>query len=300
MQRREFFKLSALAGLAATLTPAVKAFEIPNPAKKAVLNISLQEGVAPGKNLGEKLDFMEANGIVGFEPGGGGLPNRIEEFQKALKGRKVKISAICAGFSGVPMSDDPKIRQKAVDSIKEIVTAAGALGSVGVIMVPAFNGQTKLGNKEGREIMVKEVLPVLGEHAVKCGTHVIMEPLNRGEAFFLRQVADAASICRDVNNPGVALMGDFWHMTWEETSDFAAFVAGGPWLQHVHIASRGKRRTPGEDGEKDNYVDGFRGLQAVGYQNYISFECGSTGPREKTIPVACKLIREQWAEATKV
>ena len=297
MQRRDFLKMSALAGIAAGLAPVAKAFEIPNPAKQAELKISLQEGVAPGKSLNEKLDFMEANGVVGLEVGGGNLGNRVDELNNALKNRKIKMSAICAGFKGVPMSHDPAVRREAINSIKEIVTAAGAIGSVGVIFVPAFNGQTQLGNKAGREILLKEVLPELGDHAAKCGTHVILEPLNRGECFFLRQVADAAAICRDANNPGVKLMGDFWHMTWEETSDFAAFVAGAKWLEHVHIASRAHRRTPGEDGEKDNYVDGFRGLKAIGYQNYISFECGCDGPREATVANACKLIREQWAQA---
>ena len=31
----------------------------------------------------------------------------------------------------------------------------------------------------------------------------------------------------DQANPGVALMGDFWHTTREETSDMAAFIAAG-------------------------------------------------------------------------
>ena len=51
----------------------------------------------------------------------------------------------------------------------------------------------------------------MGNFAKEHGTTVIFEPLNRKEAFYLRQVADAASICRDINNPGVRCMGDFWH-----------------------------------------------------------------------------------------
>jgi len=120
--------------------------------------------------------------------------------------------------------------------------------------------------------------------------------LNRRETWFLRQLADAAAICRDVNHPGVAVMGDFWHMTWEEPCDFAAFVAAGPYLQHVHIASRKERKMPGED-EGDNYVDGMRGLKFIGYQNYISFECGSKGDPRQSIPAAVRLLREQWAAA---
>jgi len=56
--------------------------------KKAVcdvpLNISFQEGIAPGETLAEKLDFMENLGVVGFEPGGRGLKGRVTEIKEAL------------------------------------------------------------------------------------------------------------------------------------------------------------------------------------------------------------------------
>ena len=129
------------------------------------------------------------------------------------------------------------------------------------------------------------------------GTTVIFEPLNRKEAFYLRQVADAASICRDINNPGVRCMGDFWHMTWEETSDMGAFLSAGEYLQHVHVASRKRRSMPGEDGEADNYVNGFKGLKMLDYDKYVSFECGCQGDRNVLVPAAVELLRKQWEEA---
>jgi sugar phosphate isomerase/epimerase len=293
--RREFFKIAAATGAAVAVAPASRAFTLTDPPQKARLRLSCQEGVAPGKTLAEKLDFLEGLGFEGFEPGGGGLPKRVEELQKALEGRKIKISAICAGFQGVLISDQEEVRQKAVSTIKEILTAAGALGSTGMIVVPAFNGQTKLGHWEGRELLLK-LLAELGDHAREAKTRLLLEPLNRKEAHFLRQLADAAAICRDVNNPGICQMGDFWHMTWEETSDLAAFIAAGPYLHHVHIASRKSRRVPGED-EGDNYVDGFRGLKVIGYQDFVSFECGAKGDKKVTIPAAVKLLREQWEMA---
>ena len=69
--------------------------------KAAQLNISF---VAPGESLNEKLDFMEKNGVVGLEPGGGNLAARVDEFKQALNGRNIKISAICAGFKGFILS----------------------------------------------------------------------------------------------------------------------------------------------------------------------------------------------------
>ena len=293
--RRQFFALSAVTTVAAALPRAARAFTLEDPPQKARLRLSCQEGVAPGKTLAEKLDFLEQHGFEGLEPWGGGLGKRVEEFQKALAGRKIKISAICAGFDGVLISESEEIRKKTISSIKEVLTAAGAVGSVGMIIAPAFHNQTKLGHQESRELLVK-LLPELGEHAHKAGTKILLEPLNRKECHFLRQVPDGAAICRDVNNPGVALMGDFWHMTWEETSDLAAFLAAGKYLRHVHMASRKTRKTPGED-EGDNYVDGFKGLKLLGYQDFVSFECGCKGDRAKALPAAARLLREQWAMA---
>jgi len=293
--RREMLKLAAASGAVAMVTSAARAVTIPDPPKPARLRLSCQEGVAPGKTLTEKLDFLEANGFEGLEPSGRGLAGRIEEFQKALEGRKIKISAICSGYEGVLISEQEEVRQKCVATMKQILTAAGALDSTGMIMVPAFTGQTKLGHWESRELLL-QLLPDLAEHAKQAGTWILLEPLNRRETHFLRQVPDAAAICRDVNHPGVGVMGDFWHMTWEETNDMAAFLSAGDYLRHVHMASRKTRKMPGED-EGDNYVLGFKGLKLLGYQNFVSLECGSKGDKTQTIPAAVKLLREQWEAA---
>lgn len=293
--RRDFFKLATLTAVSSAVLPAATAVAATAAAKPVALRLSCQEGVAPGKDLNEKLDFLESLDFEGFEPGGQGLPGRVSELQKALQNRKLKISAICAGFSGCLISDQEAERQKALTTIKEILTAAGALGSTGMIVVPAFNGQTKLGHWESRELLLR-LLPELGDHATRAGTRLLLEPLNRGEAHFLRQVADGAQIARDSKSDGVCVMGDFWHMTKEEPSDMAAFLAGGSRLHHVHMASRKTRRMPGEDAG-DNYVDGFQGLKFIGYADFVSFECGCKGDRKEALTAAVKLLREQWNQA---
>jgi len=303
MNRKDFFKTS-LAG-AATLAAASTGLVACTSSRKeeqaksdVELKISFQEGTAPGESLAEKLDFMENLGIVGFEPGGRGLAERVQELKDALSGRNIKISAICAGFDGFILAEDPYVKLQFDNSMREIIAAAGELGSTGVIMVPAFNGQNpcKPHTLETRDYLCSQ-LHDLGEYALKCGTTVILEPLNRREAFYMRLVADAAAIARDAKSDGVKAMGDFWHMQ-EETSDFGAFMSAGPeYLQHVHIASRGHRAMPGEDGELDNYVDGFRALKQMGYDKYVSFECGCNGDRATLVTNAVELLRKQWDEA---
>ena len=265
----------------------------PSQRPKAVLKITSQEGIIPGMGLKEKLDNLEKWGFDGIEFWGGGLRERIPDIKAAMTGRPLAISATCAGFQGALISDQPSEREKAVRTIKEILAVAGELGSTGMIVVPAFSSQTKLNHIEGRKILM-DLLPDIGEHGVKVGSRILLEPLNRGEAWFLRQLADAGEICKEVNSPGVCMMGDMYHMYIEEPSDMGAFISGAKWLHHVHLASV-KRNLPGQD-ERD-FRDGFRGLKTIGYQDFCSLECSVIGPREVEIPKAVKFLRRQWAEA---
>ena len=261
------------------------------------LRLSFQEGIAPGESLNEKLDFMEKLGIVGFEPGGRNLGARVDEIKKALSGRNIKVSAICAGFDGFILAEDPAVKAQFDSTMRDIIAAAGELGSTGVIMVPAFNGQKpcKPHTLETREFLCEQ-MHELGEYALKHNTTVILEPLNRRECHYLRLVSDAAAICRDSKSAGVKCMGDFWHMQ-EDPCDYAAFISAKDYLQHVHVASRGRRIMPGEDGEVDNYVQGFRALKELNYPYYVSFECGTKGDRTQTVTKAVELLRAQWEQA---
>ncbi len=296
MKRRGFLGLSAM-GSVALMSGACnqKTVQENKTESSAILKLACQEGVAPGDTLTEKLDFLEEHGFTGIEPGGNGLASRVDDFQKQLNNRKIKVSAIVAGFDGYLIAVDPAIRKRAMNSMKQILEAAGALGSAGLIMVPAFNNQPALPHKQSREILIEQ-LQELGEIAHKNNTYMLLEPLNRRETYFLRQVADAAAIARDTESKGVGVMGDFWHMTWEETSDMGAIISGGEYLQHMHIASRQRRRMPGED-EGDNYIDGFKALKYINYQKDISLECWSDNDHRIVIPEAVKLIKEQWEQA---
>ena len=135
MDRRSFLKTSAIGGAAvaaSSIIPACASSKDKDGKKAAndvALNISFQEGIAPGETLAEKLDFMQNLGVVGFEPSGRGLKGRVKEIQDALNGRNIKVSAICAGFSGFILAEDPAVKNEFDTTMREIVEAAGELGS---------------------------------------------------------------------------------------------------------------------------------------------------------------------------
>lgn len=293
MNRREFLAAGAAIGAGLAAGSFAHAAEARGVRRQGMLRLSAQEGFVPGKSLEEKIAKMEKWGIEGLEPGGGIVGNE-KRYQNALRNSNVKISAICWGSGGGALvSEDPSKRKPAAEELKRVLASAGELGSTGVIYVPAFNNQTKLCNFEIRKILV-DTLPELGEYALKVGTRILLEPLNRNEAFFLRQLADAASIARDCKSEGVCVMGDFYHMYIEETSDMGAFISAGKWLHHVHLASR-TRVLPGQDDR--SFVDGFRGLKYIGYQDFCSFECGCKGDKEVEIPKAIAFLKKEWEQA---
>lgn len=291
--RRGFLATGATAAAGSALLQNVSAADKPKTEPVAVLKLSSQLNIIPGRDLQEKLANMEKWGFDAVEVFSDAVGNE-KEYLDALKNTKLQVSAICWGsHKGDLVSDVVSKRAAGVEALRGALTSAGELGAVGVVFVPAFNRDTKLGNREIREILV-DTLPALGEHAEKHNTLVLMEPLNRKEAFFLRQVADAASIARDCKSPGIAVMGDFYHMYIEETSDMGAFISGGPLVRHVHLASR-TRVLPGQDDRQ--FVDGFRGLKWIGFRDYCSFECGVRGDRETEIPKSLAFLREQWSQA---
>jgi sugar phosphate isomerase/epimerase len=298
--RRDFLTTGAVVAASTTVVPtlALPATTLAAETKAkpaAALKLSCQVWLIPGRDLQEKLALMEKWGFDAVELPGDIVGNE-KKYIDAVKKTKLKVSAICGGTpNGDIVSEDAGKRAKAIPVLKRIVTSAGAVGSIGPILVPAFNGQTKLGNQRIRKILV-DTLPAIGEHALKAGTRVVMEPLNRKEAFFLRQVADAAAIARDCKSDGIGVMGDFYHMFYEETSDLGAFISGGSRVHHVHLASGVDRILPGQD--ERQFVDGFRGLKYIGYQDYCSFECGVRGDPQVEIPKSMAFLREQWAKAS--
>ncbi len=311
VNRRQFFTVSA-AGLggaaffgarqaraAANGMPALKA-----PEPSAELHIGCQQMLVPGSSFAERYDFLEANGYDRVEINGGNwewLAKNADEMAAAIRNRTLRFSVTCIGARGNAGMADPAERRAVIDTTKSIVESAGKLGAVGVIMCPARK-QIDLPFPELRERFLNEILPELLAHAEKCGPSIVLEPLNRGETMFLRQVADGAAIARDAKSQAIGVMGDFWHMTSEETSDMGAFISAGTFLKHVHIASRKARKIPGTDGEADNYVDGFKGLKLIGYRGAVSIEAGypkdtPDGQKKHLLAQAAALMRTQWDQA---
>lgn len=319
MQRRDFLTATAVAGALASISPTTglaQSSVAGTPGDKraeAKLRFSSQlHGWIPGKNDAEKMAQMKQWGFEAVEAGAGLGDNHdsAKAFKKIADDAGLKVSVICWGAcNGEPCSADAEESRRGIDKIKKALEGAAILECHGVIYVPAFNDHQQRINRTHQQIRTalididpntKQVkggfLKEVGDFAASLKTNVILEPLNRKEAWFLRQIADAASICRDCQSEGVKTMGDFYHMFYEEACDMGAFIAGGPYVKHVHFGSGNRRVLPGQD-PPHSFVPGFRGLKYIGYNEYMSFECGCRGDGAVEVPKTLEFLKQSWDEA---
>lgn len=265
------------------------------------LNLCLQWWAIPAADdLNAKLDYLEKNGYKQVEiPTGDWLLTKAEALAKALEGRKLKVATACGG-SDFSYADKAR-RDAEVAKFLPQLEKLGMLKSTGLIICPA-RGKPELSAQDLRESFVTDTGRRLAEKAAACGTAIVLEPLQRAETPFLRQVADGAKMAQEIG-AGCTVMGDFWHMSKEEVSQSGAFLYAGKLLSHVHIASLKTRRVPGTDGAADDYVDGFRALKQMGYKGAVSLEAGwpvknpDDAKKHEILTGMCSLIKKQWEEA---
>jgi sugar phosphate isomerase/epimerase len=133
----------------------------------------------------------------------------------------------------------------------------------------------------------------MGPVAREYGVVVVLEPLRRDESNFINTVAEGAAIVREVDDPGIRLLADIYHMLCEDEGP-GSIVAAGPLLAHCHIAEEDGRTPPGVHGE--DFTPYLDALRRIGYQGGISFESRWTDLATE-LPAAVKILEVQIARA---
>jgi len=312
MKRRDFFKSSAIAGSAlavsSVLTPSASAAEtVPGDQRdKAKLRFCCQPGLPPGRNDEAKLKWMKENGFDAVEIGDPGNMESAKNWKKMADDAGLQIASIYfGGAEGPLMSEDPAVYQRGLDESKAKMEVAAAMDCPVLVYVPVRGSQPEAVRNLPERVLWErtvKVLKDLGPLAAALKTNVILEPLRRGEAWFMRQVSQATRLVQEANVPGLAVLGDTYHMYTEEANSMAAFIAGGDLVKHVHLGSGQGRVLPTAEnhGAKGHtHTDSFRGLKYIGYTGVISFECGVGGSNDKAveIPKCLDYLRKCWEEA---
>ena len=261
------------------------------------MKIALQEGLLPGDGLSEKLDFAEALDVEGLEVSGGSrLYDRVEEYEKALAGRRIRLCSICGQTTFDWLDPDRGRRDASIAESRRNLEAAGHFGAVGHIVPPIF-GPPRLPDLSPlrdavsleKELLVA-IVADLAPFAHARGTTLLLEPLNRYEQHLLRRQGDGVEIIQRAGDPpGVALISDFFHMHIEETSTPEAIRACGEYVAHVHMADN-TRLQPGT-GDID-WRAGLQALKDINYGGFLAWECGLAGDRREALRSSVAFVRE--------
>ena len=312
MKRREFFTAAAAVGaVAAASTLPAHAQSAPatfpgDRRAEAKLRFCGPPGLMPGDNNEARLKWAKENGFDAIEIGDPGNMESARNWKRRADDAGLVVASIYfGGAEGPLMSEDPAVRQRGLDESKAKMEIAAAMDCPVLVYVPVRGSQPDAVKNLPERVLWERtvgVLKDLGPMAAALNTNVILEPLRRGEAWFMRQVSQAARLAQEAGVPGIAALGDTYHMYTEEANSMAAFIAGGDFIKHVHLGSGQGRVLPTAENHSakgHTHTDAFRGLKYIGYTGVVSFECGigGSGDRAVEVPKCLDYLRKCWEEA---
>ena len=311
MKRREFFAATATVGAVAATSSLSAQTQAPatvpgDQRAKAKLRFCCQPGLPPGNNDEEKFKWMKANGFDAVEIGDPGNMESAKNWKKKADDAGLVIASIYfGGAEGPLMSEDSATYQRGLDQSKAKMEIAAAMDCPVLVYVPVRGSQPDAVKNLPERVLWERtvgVLKDLGPMATALNTNVILEPLRRGEAWFMRQVSQATRLAQEANVPGIYVLGDTYHMYTEEANSMAAFISAGEFLKHVHLGSGRGRVLPTAENHSakgHTHTEAFRGLKYIGYTGVVSFECGIGGSNDKAveIPKCLDYLRKCWEEA---
>lgn len=285
MKRRTFMKaLSSTVILGATTGFAPKQ-------RKPHFLFGACRGLSQAKLMKEAgFDYIEGGAASVLKP---------EISDEAFKSEIEKIKALplpvrsCNGFiPGKFRLTGPNPTHEEALKYAELLCRRADLAGISFIVLGSGGARNA---PEGFEIKKAEDQFVqfcqkLGDRIADCKMTVVLEPLRREEANYMRKVSEGADFVDRINRPKIQLLADMYHMRCEgETAD--SILKGGKRILHCHIAEKEKRMPPGTKGE--SFKDYFDALKKIGYVGGVS--CEGAWPRKTVRP-----IEEAYALAVQV
>ena len=206
-----------------------------------------------------------------FPPAAGAV--RPDQLRGLLEQYGLKLAAVGTGagwlIGRLSLTDaDPARREQARRFVRDIIDLAGAL------VAPAIIGsmQGRLADASQRSLAMDwlgDALAELGNHALRYGVPLLLEPLNRYETNLVNTLDDGVAIAGSPAMSNVKLLADLFHMNIEEVDLAAAICRAGDHVGHVHLADS-NRRAAGS-GHTD-FGPIAAALRRIDYRGYCSAE----------------------------
>lgn len=252
--------------------------------------------VLPGRDLPEKFFNARKYGFDAVELPGRYLSDYYQELMEYKEKLPLPVSSISLGFKGSLLSKDEKIRRECRNDIKRLLDLCADLGAIGLVMPPhLFIDNVSVFTGKEADDMILEQLPDLANFAAERSVHLMLEPVNRKETDYLYSIEHAVRLCEKVNNSGLAVTADWFHMSLEENNLPEALLRCGKWLKNFHISESPDRTEPAPGGL--DFKAAFEVLERIGYTGYTVLECrGLSGAADDVLPQSLTYLKNLTGE----
>lgn len=171
---------------------------------------------------------------------------------------------------------DPDVRERAVQYYRSCLDLAYAVGSPLCGLIPSAVGRLgPLTSYTQEWTWAVEAAKRVADYAEERGIIVVIEPINRYEAFLVNTAEQAIRFIRDVESVNLALMLDTFHMNIDEADVADAFRESSCLLRHVHFADSNRE---GLGCGHIQFGEIVRALQDIEYNGAIVIEATAPGP----------------------
>ncbi|WP_041077366.1 5-keto-L-gluconate epimerase [Thermotoga caldifontis] len=216
----------------------------------------------------------------------------VKELKGFLDELKMPVAAVGTGqaylVEGLSItSEDPFIRRRALDRLKDHIDFASIFGAK--VIVGLIRGKREKRTFERVFQLFIESLNELADHAAGKGVELVIEPLNRYETDFINTLQEAKMVLQNLNKPNVGILADTFHMNIEEVNLEESIRNFGAWIKHFHVADS-NRWAPGSG--HLNFDSILKALHEVNYEGYVSVEClPLPGGQEEAATLAFKTLQ---------
>ena len=206
----------------------------------------------------------------------------VPQLSRALAAAALPLCAFQSGGTYASRGNclstaDKTVRARTIQLIERHIDFAATLE-------PAITGHARivLGSLQGarREepdydtgaVRIAAALEQVARYATERGVTVAFEPVSHGEIGWHNTIASAAGVVRRIDQPGLRLMADSFHMNIEERDLLAPLAGVADILVHVHLSETnrdvlGEGRWPTSDFLRELGRIGYAGFCSVGVYN---------------------------------
>lgn len=250
-----------------------------------MLKLACADVMIPGNSWTEKAEKIRELGFVGmsiFTPRDGFGSSELEELQNLEK--KTEIKPVEFVFSsdmyGKLMDTDQRVRDKAFSLYAETIEVCASIGALTEMeyeyrtqdQLPLFDPYPPIPAEEEKQLagIMEQLCLLSGNKKVP----ILLEPCNRYECRYIKQISDAKKILKMVPCDNAGILADTFHLSIEESNLSASILDSGSLIKHVHLGDN-NRLLPGQGSLPWKSI--LSAFKQINYQGYMALECGING-----------------------